>query len=152
MSNHQDLVLRAERWLRNSKRCGVVLTEYATYAGSIPDAIGFNSSRSFLVECKVSRSDFLRDMKKYHRNNARQMGNFRWYMTLEDLVLPDEVPEGWGLLYVKRNQVREVKVAPDHPEPEVRCVEYSILYSLARRASLRGMIPQLREPLGKNGV
>lgn len=59
--SHAQLVTVAARWL--GRRCSVVLTELQT-SGEAPDAIGWSHRQSTLVECKVSRSDFLSDRRK----------------------------------------------------------------------------------------
>ena len=47
------------RW--PSRKCSVVLYEFATAAAENPDVIGWASgSGSVLIECKLTRSDFLR--------------------------------------------------------------------------------------------
>ena len=64
---HGQLVERAVRWLR-SYRCGVVLSEQACVSGEMPDAIGWKrANHSVLVECKVTRADFLADRGKPFR-------------------------------------------------------------------------------------
>jgi len=101
--NHADLVTRAERLLRNTFHCGVVLTELVTYTstGETPDAIGWVWGRSILVECKTSRQDFFADQKKRSRQPyAKALGQWRFYLTLPDLIAVDEIPEGWGLYEV----------------------------------------------------
>ena len=106
---HAELVQRAARWLRNTKRCGVVFTEKECYstAREFPDAIGWRNFESYLVECKTSRSDFLADLKKLHRESPNiGMGDRRYYMTPPELVQPDEVPKHWGLLWVYPRIVR----------------------------------------------
>jgi hypothetical protein len=76
-------------------------------AREIPDAIGWRSYESYLVECKTSRADFLADLKKPHRVNPDWgMGDRRYYMTPPDLVQPDELPEHWGLLWAYPKIVR----------------------------------------------
>ena len=58
------LVDKAERWLR-AYGCGIVLSEQACGNGEIPDAIGWKRAcHSVVVECKVSRADFLADREK----------------------------------------------------------------------------------------
>ena len=48
------------RWL--SRQCSVVLYEFATPADENPDVIGWApGAGSVLIECKLTRSDFLRD-------------------------------------------------------------------------------------------
>ena len=64
--NHAELVERAERWLKNTFNCGVVLAELVAYTatGETPDAIGWVWNRAILVECKTSRQAFFADQKK----------------------------------------------------------------------------------------
>ena len=110
MVTHAELVARAARWLRNTVRCGVVATEEYNVGWSIPDAIGWKSHTSYLVECKVTRSDFFADAKKHHRRYPDQgMGHLRYYMTPPGLVSLDEVPEHWGLLEARPKQVRVLR-------------------------------------------
>lgn len=141
---HDDLVLRAKKWLAG--RCGVVLTEYVCDTREVPDAIGFSSRRSILVECKATRADFLADRRKTHRNGLRRMGNYRFYLVPPRLVSVEEVPDGWGLLYAHPRNVSTPLRAPYRGEPEIKAVEYHLLYSLARRAELRGLLPVLTAP------
>lgn len=107
---HDELVERAVRWLRRRRRCPVVFAELATHAGETPDAIGWYEGFSILIECKTSRSDFHRDKKKRHRQAAKVldfgMGNERFYMAPSDVLSPEDMPEGWGLLEVTRRTVK----------------------------------------------
>lgn len=64
------------------------------------DAILFDSNNSFLIETKISRSDFLADFKKEHRKNGGLIGNYRYYACPTGLIKPEELPEKWGLIYV----------------------------------------------------
>ena len=110
---HADLVARAERWLRNTRRCGVVLTEASGTGSEIPDAIGWTLGycpMSTLVECKVSRADFRADQAKTFRDQRfgeLAMGRFRYYMVPAGLIKPHEVPPRWGLLEVRAASVRQ---------------------------------------------
>lgn len=106
---HSDLVKRAAKWLRNTMKCGVVVTEEHSMGFEIPDAIGWKSYESILVECKVSRSDFLRDRKKLHRRDPDLgMGDRRYYMAPPGLIKREELPETWGLLEVHPKIVRVI--------------------------------------------
>ena len=108
---HADLVARAERWLRNTLNCGVVLTELVAYttSGETPDAIGWVWNRAILVECKTSRQDFFADQKKRSRHpHATALGCWRFYFTPTGLIAPDEVPEGWGLYEVQGRTIRHL--------------------------------------------
>ena len=111
---HAKLVKHAEKWLLNTKGCAFVLTELVTSVGETPDAIGFRDMGvSMLVECKATRSDFLVDGKKYQRREpAAGMGSYRFYMCPEGLIKPEELPEGWGLVYVNEKGHRRQMVGP----------------------------------------
>jgi hypothetical protein len=99
---HSQLVQKAVQWLR-SYRCGVVLSEQACASGEMPDAIGWKRAcHSVLVECKVSRADFLADREKPFRQKAKLgMGCERFYLTPVGLTCPAELPFGWGLLELR---------------------------------------------------
>lgn len=111
---HDELVERAVKWLY-SQGCGYAIGERVTVTstGEIPDAIGFRSNCSILIECKTSRADFKADRKKDFRfdNPHLGMGNFRFYLCEKDVISPLEVPDGWGLLYIQGKQIAKV-IAP----------------------------------------
>jgi len=111
---HNELVKRAVKWLY-SQGCGYAVGERVavTSTGEIPDAIGFRSNCSILIECKTSKSDFKADRKKDFRfdNPHLGMGNFRFYLCEKDVISPLEVPNGWGLLYTKGEKIIKV-IAP----------------------------------------
>lgn len=106
--SHSDLVDRAARWLRNTMRCRVVLSELTayTYCGETPDAIGWVHNHAILVECKRTRADYFSDRKKpARRHGARSIGSYRIYLTPPDLIKPEELLEGWGLYEVHGRRV-----------------------------------------------
>ena len=96
---HPQLVERAVAWLR-SYRCGVVLSEQACASGEIPDAIGWKRAcHSVLVECKVSRGDFLSDRDRRGGRNLKQawdVSAFTW--SLRDCCECKNFPKGGGCL------------------------------------------------------
>jgi len=129
---HSDLVEIARKWLLG-KGYAVVLTEIATI-GEEPDALGFNSRCSALVECKASRADFLRDKKKpYRRHPESGIGSFRWYMSPHGLIHPEEIPEDWGLVWVKDGKARIKKNVPHVTQEKSYRHECDILLSVLRR-------------------
>jgi hypothetical protein len=141
---HRELVQRAGRWLKNTKRCGIVLCERA-YMGAteIPDAIGWSPGayhdrmRTVLVECKATRSDFLADKKKASRAEDDCMGSERWYLMPPGIADPDEMPEGWGLLLLRKERVYRAKPAPYRKRSERALTkELRMLYAHARREEL----------------
>jgi hypothetical protein len=106
---HSQLVERAVRWLR-WYRCGVVLSEQACTNGEMPDAIGWKQAcHSVLVECKVTRTDFLADRAKPFRMKPEKgVGNERFYLTPPALAKVGELPPGWGLLEFRRGRIEMV--------------------------------------------
>ncbi len=132
--NHYELVQRAIKWLKNTRRCWFVATECYTALNEIPDAIGWLSSSSILIECKASRNDFLRDKKKRSRRFPKQgLGNWRYYMAEPGMIGPDELPENWGLLEVHPKVVRNKVPAKRFNNIEIAHRERPILVSLVRR-------------------
>ncbi len=105
---HAQLVARAADWLRSRYGCGIVLSEQYCATGEVPDAIGWKASyQSVLVECKVSRSDFLADAHKPFRLLPEEgLGSKRLYMAPSGTIAPDELPKHWGLLECKGHEVR----------------------------------------------
>jgi hypothetical protein len=107
---HAQLVCAAVKWLR-SYRCGVVLSEQACLSGEMPDAIGWKRAcHSVLVECKVTRADFLADRSKPFRHNSEKaLGCERFYLMPAGLVGLEELPSAWGLLEFRRPRVEMVR-------------------------------------------
>lgn len=106
---HAQLVEKAVRWLRRY-RCGVVLSEQACVSGEMPDAIGWKRAcHSVLVECKVTRSDFLADRSKPFRLKPEQgVGCERFYLAPAGLIRSEELPKGWGLLECRGGRIEVV--------------------------------------------
>lgn len=109
---HAQLIRLGEQWLRNH-RCRIVLSEQTVDSGEVPDIIGWRSDgHSVVVECKVSRADFLADRSKVARQKPDSaMGCERLYLTPKGLVVASELPSGWGLLECSRRQI-ELTVKP----------------------------------------
>lgn len=100
---HQELVQSAYRWVLKATSCGMAVRELTTAAtnGEYPDVLGFGSGMSVLVECKVSRSDFLADKRKPFRQQPQLgMGTYRFYCCPTDLIRETDLPPNWGLIYV----------------------------------------------------
>jgi hypothetical protein len=106
---HEELRKLAVRWLTTSKKCTVVLSEIVSHATQIPDAIGWQTERSTLVECKVSRSDFFRDKEKCHQRVNATPGMKRFYLTPPGLLHIEDLPDGWGLLEARENYVKMIR-------------------------------------------
>ena len=138
---HAQLVRLAEQWLRRRYRCGIVLSEQSCASGETPDVIGWkNSCRSVLIECKVSRADFLADREKPWRKNPETgMGCERFYLIPHRLVERHELPKHWGLL---EYQGREITVAVKASRQSQRTAagfmwEMNLLLASLRRVEVR---------------
>lgn len=144
---HDDLIQRGAKWLKNNPtsalRMPIILTEFHSYASEIPDVIGFSHYKSIVIECKISLQDFKSDLKKPHRQLLNKLGKLRYYLCPENIIPIDLVPEEWGLLYCTENRIKIVKEATWQNGLEIRNEEYYILYSIVRRAYLKGYLPEL---------
>jgi hypothetical protein len=124
------------RWL--GRQCSVMLYEFATAADENPDVIGWASEAgSVLIECKLSRSDFLRDEKKNVRRNPRTgMGQRRYYLCPTDVIEVKDLPTKWGLLWATKGEVIVMREARGYPERNL-LAEVRFLSSMLRRAQIR---------------
>jgi hypothetical protein len=136
---HARLVEMAEAWLRRS-RCGIVLSEQGCCSGEMPDAIGWKGrNHSIVIECKISRADFFADAEKpWRRDPAIALGCERYYAAPKAMLVPKEIPEGWGLLEVEG---RELKVAKKSSrklrQGEGLMNEMNLLLASLRRVEVR---------------
>ena len=136
---HQKLVQKAVAWLR-SYRCGVVLSEQACVSGEMPDAIGWKRTcHSVLVECKVSRADFLADREKLFRQNPTLgVGCERYYLAPAGVIRPEELPTGWGQLELRGAKVEMLRrSARNHRSSTGFGYEMNLLLASLRRVELR---------------
>jgi hypothetical protein len=109
---HAFLVRAAVDWLRRY-RCGVILSEQACISGEVPDAIGWKRAcHSVLVECKISRADFLADRTKPFRQRPELgVGSERFYLAPRNLIRVDELPARWGLLEYHNRRIEVVSAS-----------------------------------------
>lgn len=127
---HNQLVEYAARWLRNKHP--IVVTELATI-GEEADAIGFYRGFTTLVECKVSRGDFLADGRKYFRRLPENgIGDYRYYLASKGLIAVQEIPPSWGLLEIHGARVFMKQKAVCHASVN-RNHEREILISVLQR-------------------
>ena len=123
--SHKELVELAGNVLLMSHK--IACTEVQTYSTELPDCFGWQNGQvhwlndeyvrkevgfifTTLIEVKVSRSDFLRDRKKPHRQELG-MGNYRYYCCPDGMIKPDELPENWGLFYEINGKLKSIKTA-----------------------------------------
>lgn len=144
---HNELVRRATIWLKNTQRCGVVVPELVSYANENADVIGWRKQgmESLLVECKLTRADFLSDKNKsVRRTPERGFGDLRYYFTPAGLVRIEELPALWGLAEVHGRRVRVLRkpeaIPHDHRQGQI------MMYSLLRRAERKGVLQRCLSP------
>jgi hypothetical protein len=136
---HAQLVDRAVRWLR-SYRCGVVLSEQACVSGEMPDALGWKQAcHSVLVECKVTRADFLADRAKSFRTKPdKGVGSERFYLTPASLLKREELPAGWGLLELRRGRIEMLQASAKNLRTATGFrYEMNLLLASLRRVEVR---------------
>lgn len=153
---HSELVNIAWKWATN--RHGVAVKELVTMHWETADVLGFTNSFTTEIECKVSVSDFKADQRKLSRRAPEYgIGNYRIYCVPKGLLTIDDLPEKWGLLEVYPNG--RAKLVNDIFKCKNRSIfwweielsgakaQRTVLLSLARRAQIRGYMPELCKPL-----
>ena len=143
---HKELTEKAAKWLKKHTQnirvanCPLVVTDFVAMngTGETPDVLGWNYCYSVLIEVKMSRSDFHRDKRKRFKKEVDMgMGQFRYYCCPTGLLKPEEMPDGWGLLYAhqkpKTIRIEIVKVADKLPAN--LDAERSMLLSIIRRST-----------------
>lgn len=151
---HDWLVKRAVKWLLGRGRCTVALAEpWNAKIGEHPDAIGWDRRGwSIVVECKVSRADFVADKRKQCRRmedtTGEHLGQERYYLTPPHLVLPADVPDGWGLLEAHKRSTRIVVPCPrraTYREPGDQWDRFTPIDETIRTAEWGVILPALRQ-------
>lgn len=136
---HAKLVEMAATWLRRV-RCGIVLSEQGCASGEMPDAIGWKGKcHSIVVECKVSRADFLADAEKpWRKDPSIALGCERYYLAPRGMIKPNELPSGWGLLEAHAREVKQVvKSKRKHRTEPGLMNEMNLLLASLRRVEVR---------------
>lgn len=136
---HARLVEMAEAWLRRY-RCGIVLSEQGCSSGEMPDAIGWKGkNHSIVIECKISRGDFLADAgKPWRRNPEIALGCERYFAAPKGMLKAAEMPEGWGLLEADGRELRVVQKSKRKLRgPEGLMNEMNLLLASLRRVEVR---------------
>jgi hypothetical protein len=117
-----------------------VLSEQACVSGEMPDAIGWKGkNHSIVIECKVSRGDFLADAAKPWRCDPTiALGCERYYAAPAGMLRAAELPEGWGLLEAAGRELRLVKKSSRKlRQPEGLMNEMNLLLASLRRVEVR---------------
>lgn len=127
-------------WLKWTKKCTVVATDLRTQNNETPDVIGFyGAGGSTLIECKISRSDFLADrIKLFRKYEDMGVGDLRYFAAMPSILKPEDLPAGWGLLEVMEHGIREL-IKPAFKEANKRA-EVKILMSILRRLEISAAV------------
>jgi len=147
---HDELAALGAAWLKRNGFAVVATDLNALGCRERADVIGFRSQCSATIESKVSRGDFLADLKKPHCHTGG-IGLYRFYICPAGLIAAEELPARWGLLHVTGRRVVEV-VRPRGniwPGPTTSIAgwsewqhetdldaERSVLFSISRRLAL----------------
>lgn len=152
---HNNLCLRATKFLRNNGFSVAFDDRFqaVTGTGELPDAIGFRNGVSVIIEVKVSRSDFLADKKKHFRVKAESgMGDWRFFLCPPNLIKPEDLPDGWGLLYAHNKVIKKISGFPTNtqwhskkPFNANKQAECDFMYSALRKIQLRGNLDVVYE-------
>lgn len=97
------------------------------------------------VEVKVTRSDWLRELKEPDKSAACMNWCTYWWLAVSDRVIvrDGELPPGWGLLAVRRHgggvRLERVTDAPFRAVPPIPPQSMAaLLYAVAKTAAARG--------------
>ena len=115
---HSDLIVRAAKWLKNTRGCKLVLTEpISVISPEIPDAIGWTARRCIVVEGKTSVSDFYADRRKAGGkvSGGARLGCQRYFLTERGVIKAHLVPLEWGLLEIHGKVIRVLVDRPPLP-------------------------------------
>jgi hypothetical protein len=158
---HDELVMRAEKWL-NSIGCNVVIRDpFRTMNSEQPDAIGWkpgNDCISILIECKVNRADFLKDKNKpFRKRPSLGMGDWRFFFAPRGVITVDDLPANWGLIEVTPKLCVKVHGVPKQPGEWVhypfrnanKRAENRMMLSALRRLQIRNKFDEIYEPLSE---
>jgi hypothetical protein len=162
---HNTICLAAENFLK-SQNFPVVFRDgfnAVTGNGERPDAIGFRSDTSCLIEVKTSRADFCSDKnKRFRADPSLGVGDWRFYLCPPGVINVEDLPEGWGLLYYIDGKIKKVHGWPPNTQwasgspfagrTNVKA-ERDIMYSALRRMVIHGHFKDLYNGLyGRCGL
>lgn len=90
-------------------------------------------------EVKVSRSDWLTELKCPEKSEEFKQYMDRWWLVISDasFVKPGELPKGWGMLAPSFGRLRVVRVAPrltplPMPKTQMACLLRSVTKTTLR--------------------
>lgn len=144
-----DMAVKSSAEVRALLRRKFPADQYAMLY-EVRDAAGFGATRSadvFMIglwpsrgcliegmEIKVSRSDWLQELKKPKKAEAFVPYCDKWWVVVgnKDIVRPGELPPNWGLMVAGG---RGISIATDAPRLESKPLDKSLLAALLKRAT-----------------
>jgi hypothetical protein len=92
-----------------------------------------------LVECKVTRTDFLADRAKPFRQKPEKgVGSERFCLTPPGLIKTEELPAGWGLLECRRGGIEMLQASAKNLRTATGFrYEMNLLLASLRRVEVR---------------
>jgi hypothetical protein len=117
-----------------------VLAEQSCSSGETPDAIGWKGkNHSIVVECKISRADFLMDKQKPWRVDSEcAVGCERFYLAPAGMISKEELPTGWGLLEIRGRNIRIIQKSKKNlRSAQGLANEMNLLLASLRRVEVR---------------
>ena len=101
--------------------------------------MGIGHLETLAIEVKVTRGDFLSDVKRPEKQAAwRELAHRHAYAVPEGMVTKDEVPEGCGLIYVGRNEYHpQIATVAWAKKPPYTPTEHTLPSWLVQNIALR---------------
>ena len=92
-------------------------------------------------EVKVSRSDWVAELKDPEKADTFRRHLHRWYLVVPDRsILRDDLPVGWGLMALRAGKLWVVRPAPLMvPEPMPATMTAALLRAVAKTAERRAV-------------
>ena len=134
--SHSDLIAACARWALAHRYSVTAVAEcQVKCTKEVPDLIGFKANgQATMFEIKMSRADFKADgSKPFRKKEQTGMGLYRYYVTPCGLVQPEELPEGWGLLWIGEGGRCMLKATSKRFLKRDQCAEAAVLVSALRR-------------------
>lgn len=96
-----------------------------------------------MVECKISISDYYADTRKPFRTDGNQIGAERYYFTPPNILNPERMPEGWGLVEVRGKRCVFVVLAPGRKKMGLVGKTYYAIFPEADARTKAGVLQEL---------
>ena len=92
-------------------------------------------------EVKVSRPDWLAELKDPEKAETFRRHLHRWYLVVPDRsIVQSDLPDGWGLMALSGGKLRVVRPAPLMiPEPMPATMTAALLRAVAKTAERRAV-------------